>query len=128
MDNVSRIEAFCDDKNVGKVLRLLAGMVYDVPKVTPVVNAKAKGSTLEPATNGRLLSLFSAWLKKSKLTEVTHADLKLFVVSVGRVESAYTKLRADAQAAGVLKKHGAGKTARYVVAGAKAKPKGKGAK
>jgi hypothetical protein len=123
---VSRIEY---DKNFGKICRLLSGLIFDMPKVTPVVNASAKDGTLAPATNGKLLNMFEKWLKKSKLDEVTHADLKLFVTTAGRVESAYALLRKDAQVAGILKKIGSGRQCRYIVVAArKGKAKNKGRK
>jgi len=125
MDQVSRVVCFCDDKRVGAVLRALAGLVHEKPTVEPVVNVNVKGGKLEPATNGRLLSMFVDWLRKKKIKKLTHTDLKTFVTSVGRVESAYVGLRKDAQALGVIKKTGSGKNAYYMVAGGLHKLKNK---
>jgi hypothetical protein len=116
MDAVSRIELFCDDKNVGRICRALIGLALEPPKVTPVINAGKTNAGLQPVSNGKLLSLFVEWLKKEKLKEINHADLKHFVTSVaGRPESAYAKLRTDAQAAHVIRKEGTGKSCRYIV-------------
>ena len=37
-----RIEAFCDDKNLPRVLHALMGLVHGQPAIQPVANAKVE--------------------------------------------------------------------------------------
>lgn len=122
--DVSRIELFCEEKNVGKICRLLMGLALEPPKILPVVNVDFAAGKLKPVTNGKLIALFVDWLKKKKIKTLTPDDLKNFVrEQAGRPESAYVKLRADAQASGIIRKSGAGKQTRYAVAGGLLKQK-----
>jgi hypothetical protein len=110
MQQISRIEFFCDDRHVGSALRALAGIAVGQPKATPIVNAEAKNGRLTQATNGELLAMFSAYLKKHKLTDINAAGLRAFLTSIGRAPSSYGYLLAKARAARILKKMGGGTT------------------
>jgi hypothetical protein len=104
-----RIEMFCDDKNLPRVLHQLAGLVLGTPKINPVANAGAKAGEVKSRTNGDLLALFSAHLKQRKLTAVMAADVREFARANGYREGSYSHILAKAIAAKLLRKRAGGK-------------------
>ena len=115
-----RIECFCDDRKVGDVLRLLAGLAVGQPVAQPVVNAAMKNGKMIAKTNGSPIELLRVWVKKSGLKAVSATDLKRFQVEHGRSPTGYSFLARQAQKAGLLKKSpkGKGNKSRYEVVGA----------
>lgn len=112
---ISRIEFFCDERNVGKIMRMLAGLALESPKVVPVVNAEAKGGKVGAATNGELISLFTAYLKKHKLTTIKVSGVRDFLHTIGKAPTSAAYLLKKAQEYGLLRKAGKGKDTGYSV-------------
>jgi hypothetical protein len=107
--DISRVEFFCDDRKVGSVLRLLAGIALEVPQVTPVTNAVKRGKKLQQETSGDPLGLFREYIKKNKITVVTSSIGREFYKSIGKGGThSYNYLFAKAREAGLLRKVGKG--------------------
>src|SRR5262245_51522187 len=85
-----RLEIFCEDKNLPRVLHSLTGLIADTPKIQPVANAKMTGGKIKAKVNGNLPELFKAFAKKNKLATVTPAELKTFAVEHGYAETSYS--------------------------------------
>jgi hypothetical protein len=82
-----RIEAFCDDKNLPRVLYALMGLVHGQPAIQPVANAKVTKGEVRAKSNGQLLEIFAEHLKTNKITTVRPADVKAFSVKHGYSEA-----------------------------------------
>jgi hypothetical protein len=118
--SISRVELFCDDLKVGKVLRALAGLALQPPKVQPVINAEMRGGEVAAeATNGALLELFRKWLIKKKLSVVVAAHIKRFLSESGLAEGKYGYLLKRAKESGLVRQKGRGIRSSYLVVGAK---------
>jgi hypothetical protein len=78
---------FVDDKKLADVLRALSGKVHSMDPPQPVINATVRGGKLSEATEGSLLSLFLAHIKKEKLKQVTLKDARRFLEGLGKSES-----------------------------------------
>jgi|SRR6516164_4732151 hypothetical protein len=113
--DVSRVLFYCDDRKVGQILRLLAGVALQTPEVTPVVNAKPKNGKLEQSSNGNMLDMFAIFLKKKKLTEITPEIGREFCTSIGRSADSYGYLFKHARNAGLLRKLGKGSGSKWRV-------------
>ncbi len=113
--DISRVEFFCKDGKVGEVLRLLAGIALETPKVTPVVNAKRKGNHLEQVTHGSTVEMFRAWLGQNKVTEVNSNIGREYCKSVGKRPESYNYLFAAARDEGLLRKTGKGTHSKWKV-------------
>jgi hypothetical protein len=81
--DISRVEFFCKDGKVGEVLRLLAGIALEVPKVTPVVNAKKGKNGLEEQTSGKASDMFVVHQTKQG-PEFGTDELRNFLETIGR--------------------------------------------
>lgn len=86
---------FCQDKNVGEVLRVLAGLVVQPPVPVPLVNAsvgKNGVGAASPATD--IVELFATHVKKKDV--VTSKDVQAFLTANGRAKgsAAYIVTRA----------------------------------
>lgn len=113
---ISRVELFCDDRKVGIVLRLLAGIALETPKVTPVINAKKKNNQLvEKIPRGDDIAMFAAYLKQHKLTEVNSTIGREYCHSIGKPPERYNYLFDKARRAGLLRKTGKGTHSKWVV-------------
>jgi hypothetical protein len=109
---------FVDDKKLHLVLRALTGLaIAPGPVPVPVVNAKKGRNGLEAVTNGELVTLLVAWIKKQKLTTVTASDIKNFCGSIGKAPSAYAYALKKAVEYKVLRKTGKGTKSKYVLTG-----------
>jgi hypothetical protein len=107
---------FVDDKKLPSVLLALAGLVMAPgPIAVPVINAKKGKNGPEAISNGALVSLFQKWLKTEKLSKVVASDVKSFVRSIGKAETAYTYTIRKAIEYGLLKKTGKGTKSAYLV-------------
>jgi hypothetical protein len=111
---ISRVEFFCLDKKVGEVLRLLAGVALDVPKVTPVVNAKKGRNGLEQE-HGSTMEAFVKYIKRNKLKEVTAAQGRELMRELGMRERNYSNLFRHALESGILRRRGSGMKTRWIV-------------
>lgn len=100
-----RIECFCDDAKLPKVLWLLQGNVYNMTSM-PVVNANKKGNRVQ-AKSGDILEMFANFLKEGKYKEITPAIAKEFGESIGRAKNYYSSLLKKAIDAGMLSRIGA---------------------
>jgi hypothetical protein len=104
--DISRVEFFCPDKKVGEVLRLLTGIALDIPKVTPVANARKGRNGLEQQTNGDAVEMFAQYIKKHRLTEVNSDIGREFCKSIGRSSEGYNNLFSQAKKRGLLRRVG----------------------
>src|SRR5215472_13066464 len=70
-ENISRLEIFCDDRNVMPIKRWLLGIkgVYEV-KDTPVINAVASGNKIKAKTPGNTVAMLADYLRRNKITTV----------------------------------------------------------
>lgn len=104
---ISRIEFFCDERFVGKALRLLAGIALQPPKATPVINAQMQGGRVAAKVNGaESIKLFSDWLARKKLKNINAGHVKAFQQEIGRSPLSYSYVIRSATEAGLLKKAG----------------------
>jgi hypothetical protein len=116
-----RIEAFCDDKQLPRVLHALTGLLLGTPKVQPVANAQAKNGQIKAKVNGELPAMFQAHIKQHHYKSVTPTDIKAFAVQHGYAEASYSLLLSKMVKAKVLRKipSAKGNKSRYLVVGAK---------
>jgi hypothetical protein len=118
-----KIEVLCDDKNLARVLRGLAGVALGMPKVVPVVNAEEKGGRVQARTNGDAVALLRDYLKNHKLARIGAVDVKEFCRTSGYSPRSYTSVIKQAVAAKLLRRSGTakgtGKPAIYTVIGGK---------
>jgi hypothetical protein len=100
-----RIECFCDDGKLAKVLWLLQGHVYNLTN-SPVINAKktANGAVKARIPNGEIAELFGDYVRKRKLQEVRAGDVRSFVTEIGYADTSYSHILTKLQAAGALKR------------------------
>jgi hypothetical protein len=84
-----RIEVFCDDKNLPRILHALTGLAHGHPNIQPVVNAKVSKGQVRAKSNGQLLEMFTEHLKANKITIVAPTDIKAFAAKNGYAESSY---------------------------------------
>lgn len=85
-----RIETYCDDKNLPRVLHALMGLVHGQPKIQPVANAKVSDGKVRAKTNGDIPALFIEYLKTHKIREVVPANIKAFAIKQGYAEKSYS--------------------------------------
>ena len=85
-----RIEAFCDDKNLPRVLHALAGLVHGQPAIQPVANAKVKNGVIRAKSSGDIVEMFAEHLKTNKISIVIPADIRAFAVKHGYAEKSYS--------------------------------------
>jgi hypothetical protein len=115
-----RIETFCDDKNLPRVLHALTGLVLGVPKATPVANATKKSNgAVRAETSGDVTELFSAFVAKAHLREVNAASMKEFCRAHGYADASYSHVLGRLIKAKLLRKRGTGSGSKYLVAGGK---------
>jgi hypothetical protein len=112
-----RIEAFCDDKNLARVLHALAGLVLAAPKITPVANAQAKNGEVKAASSGEVLPMLSSYLKKRRLDVVNATVVREFAVAHGYSAASYSHILKKATQARLLRKRGKGTKSSYAVIG-----------
>lgn len=107
-----RVECFCEDKNLPKVLLAIAGVAVGQPTVQPVVNAVAKNGAIAAASSGDVVEMLVSWLKKTGKgkTGFRPVEVREFCQSVGRSEGSYTYVLNQAREAKAIKKAGGGKT------------------
>jgi hypothetical protein len=99
-----RIEAFCDDKMLPRVLHAMAGLILGQPKIQPVSNAHAKNGQVKANSNGDLLALFETHVKRHHLTTVTAKQMKAFAVEHGYSEKSYSHILSKMREAKHLRK------------------------
>jgi hypothetical protein len=107
-----RIECFCDDAKLGKVLMALKGVAYQVTP-TPVANAKKVGNSVRQVA-GSTAEILMRGIAKRKLKQVRAADAKAIIIEAGLREGAYSNALSNAQEMGLLKKQLAA-NAKYTV-------------
>ena len=103
-EKISRVTVFCDDRRVGLVLRVVAGLVIGNPEVVPVINAEAKNGAVQATTgNGTAATMFAAYIRKHKMAVVRTADARDFLQSIGRSPQSATYVLARCRENGVLR-------------------------
>jgi hypothetical protein len=111
-----RIECFVDDKMLADALRALTGKVRGQPNVTPVVNAEVtKNGKIEAASDGSMLSMFTAFLQKNGHETVIPKQAQDWLESMGRSKLSSTYLLTQAVKAKVLRRRGTGSASTYIV-------------
>jgi hypothetical protein len=100
-----RIECFCDDGKLAKVLWLLQGNVYNVHP-EPVVNAIVKNGRIQAKTRN-VLELFRTWIHETGLHEVTPTHVQEFSSTIGKSNKYYSYLLRNAVDVGLLQRIGA---------------------
>lgn len=112
-----RIEFFCEDKNLPRILRALTGLSVGQPRVQPVANAETTGEKIKQRTNGNAVDLFSEWIKKRKLTFITPTLAREFAVEHGYMEKSYSLILKNLVAAKLIRRDPTKKSyqSRYIV-------------
>jgi len=100
-----RIECFCDDGKLAKVLWLLQGNVYNCHP-EPVVNAIKKNGRVQSKSRN-VLELFQTWIHETRLREVTPTHVREFADTLGKSGNYYSSLLRKAVDAGMLERIGA---------------------
>ncbi len=119
-----RIECFCEDKRLAKVMRLLAEEQVANLSAVPVANAETNGGRVVARTTGEKIEMFADWLKANRLRTPTPDDVRRFQREHGYAEGGYSLTLQTAVAAKVLrKKGGPGLGTTYEVVAAKPKSK-----
>ena len=104
-ENISRVEIFCDDKNVMPIKRMLLGIkgVYEV-KDTPVINAMPKhGGGVKAKTSGNVVDMFADYCRKNQLDIVSADNVRDFQKTIGRSPIGYFNVIEKSKNAGLLK-------------------------
>ena len=100
-----RVELFCDDLKLHRVLQAIAGLALGNPNIQPVANAKKQGGKVVPrVTNGDRIQILAKELARAKAKTVTPNDLKAFAKAHGLAETSYSVILKQAIEYGVLKK------------------------
>jgi len=111
-----RIECYCEDEQVGGVLRALAGRVVKEPSAQPMVNVGSDGrGHLIAHSSGDLVSLFSEFIVERRIEEVTSVEAREFMSLHGRSTKSYSNLLTRAKRAGMIRKVGRGLNTRWRV-------------
>ena len=98
-----RIECFCDDVKLAKVLLALNGLAYDVKSV-PVANATKIAGHARQTHGGSALEALMSGIAKHKLKEVAAPDMKTIMVEGGFAAGGYSNALARAQEHRLLRK------------------------
>lgn len=85
-----RIELYCEDRNLSRVLVALTGLIANNPVVQPVINAAMQKGRIQSRTNGSLVELFDTWIKTKDLKKVGPIQIREFCRDIGRSEKAYS--------------------------------------
>jgi hypothetical protein len=110
-----RLVCLVEDKQLPNVLHALAGKVRQMETPTPVGNIAVGRDGVRQATEGSLVSLFIAHIRKKKLKEVRPADARAFLEELGRSAASTTYVLKQAVDAGALRKRGSGAKVSYAV-------------
>ena len=104
-ENISRLEIFCDDRNVMPIKRMLLGIkgVYEVND-EPVINAKPKrGGGVQAKTSGNIVDMFADYCRANQLDEVNADNVRDFQKTIGRSPIGYFNVIEKSRSAGLLK-------------------------
>lgn len=99
-----RVECFVDADKLGTVLWMLAGRVREL-KQTPVIAKRTRNGVI-PRTAGKAVDLFIERLFKERLSFIDADYTRAFCQSIGRAESSYTAILAEARDRGIIKNIG----------------------
>lgn len=111
-----RVTCFVEDKNLAKAMRALTGIARDV-RSEPVVNVEGRrNGKLAAATGGTVGEMLAHWVVENKMAEVTPAQVREFLKSVGRSPQSASYALRQAVLAKALKRTGKGFATRYTVA------------
>lgn len=104
-----RVEFFVDDKKLPDALRALTGVARGKPDVQLVINVEEspkRNGELRPATSGKLIDIFAAWIRKAHKSALTPKDVQAWLRSHGKSVLSASYLTKEAVRAGILKRHG----------------------
>ena len=110
-----RIEAFCDDKNLPRVLHALMGLVHGQPAIQPVAN----GMGIKSPPAGVLTGVFVKYAKANKMVKFAARDLADFVKQMGLAPASRGYMLKRLMADGIIKKSGKGANTVYTVQSAR---------
>lgn len=110
-----KVELFCEDTKLGAVLQALVGKTIGKPDYHPVANAHAVNGKVKALTNGSLLAEFGLHVRAQKVRQLTIADVKRWMPTVGRTEHSAYALVTKALETKILKRKGSGKQTYYEV-------------
>lgn len=112
-----KVDCYVEDKNLASVLRSLSGVAREV-RAVPAVNAEpTKAGGVKAPTNGNLVAMFAAKLKKIKAKEVTPDTARAFLKMIGASPASYGYLIKKAVEHGVLSRKGTGREVAYAFTG-----------
>jgi len=97
-----RIECFCDDNKLAKLLLALSGLAYNVTP-TPVVNAKKTAGGVRQV-NGSSVEMLMKGIVKRKLKDVGASEAREICVENGYAEGGYSYALKGAEDLGYLKR------------------------
>jgi hypothetical protein len=118
-----RIECFCDDKKLARILWTLQTCgVYNLTSM-PVINAqKRAGQVKAKVASGNRLEMLRHWLTKRHMAEVRPQDIREFAEQHGLSVKSYSNILAAAKEAGLLERIGVDFRYRVKLKPAKPKP------
>jgi hypothetical protein len=100
-----RVEFFCEDKNLPRILRTLTGLIPTTPKIQPVANAESVDGRIKQKTNGSAIELFKTWATKHKLISVAPNQIREFAREHGYMESSYSLILKNLVIAKLVRKN-----------------------
>lgn len=114
MTDLTKIEFFIEDKNVGAVSRVVNTFkVFNFTSV-PVVNATTtKAGTIAAETGGSVVEMVSRSLAASMKDEFAPGEIADFVVAAGKARKSYTYVIGKLVEAKLLRRSGKGQKTRY---------------
>jgi len=111
-----KVEFFCDDPKLPRILHALQGLILGQPAVQPVVNAQHKNGKITATTSGTMLEMFAQYLNKHRVTgPLSVAHVREFLGSHGFSENSATYLLQQAVSAGIVRRRGKGAATTYMV-------------
>lgn len=84
-----RVECFCDDVKLHKVLRNLVGLAIGIPTAQPVDNAAKKNGRVVARGNGNISDMLLADLHSARANEIVPKQLKQWLEKHGKSPNSY---------------------------------------
>lgn len=111
MTTYCKVEFLVKDEDVGRALRSLVGVAFDLTAV-PVVNMRrGDDGTVVPETSGTLSDLFQAHIRRARPSRVDRAYIEDWLVSIGREPRSANHVVRTSKS--FLRRHGRGRAAWY---------------
>jgi hypothetical protein len=112
-----KVETFVEDKKLGELLQVLAGLVRGQPSVVPVINTSEDSASggVKATTSGNLVHLLSSHLRHIHKTQITAKEIGAWLQSQGRSPMSASYIAREAVKAKILKKIGGMTSGHYSV-------------